>query len=178
MRSRIAAVIIVAAIVVGASVLYVYDLSALNRLNVTTSSQHQGNNLLYLEVAGSLYYAAEVTDELSVPSDGYSHFTNNSMTFMGVVFQTVCPSSVIGCPGSTSVTTTDPADVGTFIKVTMTFPDGSKETVVEAIGTNTVYAPKVSNHVKPTAGILVEYFASTKSFRAFLLVTPYKSPGV
>ncbi|MGD0395407.1 MAG: hypothetical protein ABSB26_00670 [Nitrososphaerales archaeon] len=174
MQRRSLASLAVTFLVIGAAISYGWV--TVTQRNTSVTTQQVEPKLLYLEVVGELYSAVEITDLLVIPTLGYSHFVNNSITYLGVEFQTVCPSSVIGCPGSTITTATNPADNGVFIKVSITFVGGPEETLTESIG-GLGYAPVVSSHVHPSAGILVEYIAKIHSYRAFLLVTPYSIPS-
>ena len=161
-------------LIVGAAIIYAG--TSVGQGHTTTVTRHSQNGPLYLEVVGSLFYALEVTDAVNIPSQGYVQFPNDSITFQGVKFQTICPASAPGCPGSTSGTQTNPGLSVTFLKFSVTFPDAKKETLTLGIA-GLSYAPILSTHVKPKAGILVEYIAGRSSYRAFLLVTPYTLPG-
>ena len=175
MQNRMVAVVAVVMLIVGASATYGWY--AVVQRPAPVSRQQGQTGPMFMEVAGSLYYALDVTNDLGVPSEGYAYFENSSISFLGVQFETVCPTTLIGCPGSSNSTGETSAGLpGVFVKAVVIFPDGKREILTESIEA-LVYAPVVSNHVGPKAGILVEYIPATKEYRAFLLVTPYTVPG-
>jgi hypothetical protein len=121
-----------------------------------------------MTVNGSTYCASDVSKDIVVQQPGYSYFLNSSITFMGVKFETICPSNYGGCPGSNGNSTTV---LAAAIQLSVTFSGGTKETVGGVIGDLT-YFYVLSNHLGPKAGILIEYVSSTYSYKAFLLVSP------
>jgi len=172
-KEKIAAVA-VAALVVGAGAYFYWG--AVGQRNGSTSSHNPRSILLIMEVANSLYYAVEVTDDIVFAASGYSYLKNGSVTFIGVKFQTLCPASILGCPNpGHNGTQTGLGYPGAYLKFTMTFPDGKSEGMTKAWG-NTNYSPFLSTHTKPRAGILVEYVTGPSAPRAFLLVSPYMTP--
>ncbi|HME18252.1 MAG TPA: hypothetical protein VKF15_00755 [Nitrososphaerales archaeon] len=176
MQNKIVAVVAVVMVALGASATYGWLALApqpqqtVTRLNV--------GNLLFMQVGASLYFADEVTAQTVVPSNGYSYFTNSSITFYGVKFQSVCPTSIIGCPGASNSTGATSVGIpGTFTKVTISFPDAKRETVTGGVAYQ-VFATYVTNHSGPRAGVAFEYISLTKTYRVFLLVTPYSLPQI
>ena len=176
LNKRLVVVLLAGLLVVGAGTAYVWSAGTPPNTSSTTS-QHPGSKAFYMEAAGSLFYAVEATDDVHFQSSGYAYFSNSSITFMGVKFQTICPSSILGCPNPSGNTTQTSASIsGALIWFTMKFSDGKSETTTKAIG-SPLYVPIISTHVSPKAGIIVEYFPANKSYRAFLLVSPYNLPG-
>ncbi len=159
----------VAALVVGSVLVYTLGISGRVGTVTTEVPQPPGDKPFYMEVTGAVYYAIEVTNDLSIPRQGYSHFLNASVTFMGVEFQTVCPSSTEGCPGYTGGNSTL---IGQFVKIRISFPHGGQETLTEAI-CGDAYSPLTSSHTDPAAGYVAEYVVVTSTCRSYLLVTPY-----
>jgi len=176
MQGRVVAVVAVVMLVVGASVTYGWLALRPPAPETTTVTHLNVGNILFMQVGSGLYYADEVTAQTVVPADGNSYFTNKSITFYGVTFTTVCPTSLVGCPGGTNGTAqTTEGTPGAYAKVTIQFPDGKRETIFGSVGFQ-VFATYVSNHSDPTAGVAFEYIQATKSYRVFLLVTPYTLP--
>ena len=104
-------------------------------------------------ISGSNYCLIDVSNDIVVGAPGYSYFINRSVTYMGVDFQTICPSSYQGCPNST--TTSTQMMIGA-IKFNMTFPDKTVETQGSVIG-DSEHVLIVSNHVNPKAGMQIDY---------------------
>ncbi|MBI3840591.1 MAG: hypothetical protein HY297_01310 [Thaumarchaeota archaeon] len=175
MRSNQLVAIAVAALVVGAVGVYYWNVGGLWN-NTTSTTPEPVSKQFYMEVAGSLYLAVDVTEDTVFRAPGYSYFQNNSVTFLGVKFQPICPATVIGCPNPSGGTQTNANLSVALIQVRLTFPDTHQEIVSEAIG-RLNYAPVVSNHLSPRAGVLVEYIPKTSSYKIFLLVTPYTMSG-
>ena len=159
-------------LVVGASATYAW-FTVGGQQSVTVTEVKEGN-LLFMQVGSSLYFADEVTPDTVVPVDGYAYFTNTTITFYGVTFKSVCPTTLAGCPGSGSGATSVGIP-GTYTQVTVQFPDAKRETVFGSVQSQ-VFATYVTNHSGPRAGVAFEYISLTKSYRVFLLVTPYSAP--
>jgi hypothetical protein len=175
LKARSVAVVSVIMLLLGASCTYAWF--TFGQQQPRTTTQPAGPNTLFMEVGGSLYFAAEISNLVVVPLDGNAYITNGSVTFYGVKFQMVCPTSLIGCPGSSNSTgETSEGIPGSYVKLTMSFPDSQRETVSETVQF-LGYAPVVSNHSKPRAGVVFEYIATSKTYRVFLLVTPYGTVG-
>lgn len=122
-------------------------------------------------VNGSAYYADNMTSDITVGNPGYSYFLNGSVTFMGVKFATICPPIYAGCPipPGTTVTTQETVGAGA-IRLNLTFPDGSNETIGGVIGDIT-YFFVFSHHANPQAGILIVYTSS--GYKSYLLVSSF-----
>jgi hypothetical protein len=71
------------------------------------------------------YCAIDVANDTVIGSPGYSYFLNDSVTFEGVEFQTICPSIYQGCPGANSSASSVKLGAMSFI---MAFPDNTNET--------------------------------------------------
>lgn len=119
-------------------------------------------------VGGSAYYTDNVTGDISVGNPGYSYFLNGSVTFMGVRFQTLCPPIYAGCPvpPGANATSQEPLYAGA-IRLNVSFPDGTNETIGDVIGETTSYF--LSQHSTPRAGFLI---VDTRfGYRSYLLVS-------
>ncbi len=136
--------------------------------NATSGVNPCGVGVQVIALNKTEYCSDDVTNDIILGGPGYSHFLNGSVTFMGVTFQTYCPSSSSGCPGANSSATT--VLLG-MLRFTMTFPDKTNETASAVISGST-YLPIVSNHTEPKAGMLVEtqYGAQGTAYHVFLLV--------
>jgi hypothetical protein len=139
----------------------------------TSSASPCGSAARLTAVNGSNYCAIDVSNDIVVGAPGYSYFFNGSITYMGVNFQTICPSTYQGCPGSTSSSTQ--MMIGA-IKFNMTFSGQTVETAGQAIGDST-HVLILSNHAAPRAGMQIEYgpspydaVPSTSNYHVFLLV--------
>jgi hypothetical protein len=121
-------------------------------------------------VNNSIYCAPDVSKDIIVQQPGYGYFLNSSITFMGVKFETICPSNYRGCPGSSSNSTIVYAAA---IQLNVAFSDGTKGTLGGVIGDST-YFFVISQHLEPKVGILIEYSSNTSSYKTFLLVSPSK----
>jgi hypothetical protein len=126
-----------------------------------------------MTINGSAYCTTDVSKDIVVQNPGYSYFLNGSITFMGVGFQTICPAHYSGCPGSNSTSTVVYAGA---IKVAVTFPDKSNETIGEVIG-DSHYVLIISRHNDPKVGIQIQYIpglyasgASISNYQVLLLV--------
>lgn len=141
--------------------------SSLNSTSSVTRSCGIGAQLIPLN--GTLYCADDVANDTVLGGPGYSYFLNNSVTFDGVKFQTICPSIYRGCPGSNSSSTMMYAGA---VRFNMIFPDGTNETAGAVIGDLT-YVPILSSHSNPQAGMLIEieYGANETTDHVLLLVT-------
>jgi len=124
--------------------------SSLNSAGVVTVSCGLGAQLIALNAAE--YCADDVANDTVLGGPGYSYFRNESITFMGVTFETICPSEYMGCPGANSTATLVTLGIMRF---TMAFPDKTNETQSGAIGDAT-YIPILSSHSNPRAGMLIE----------------------
>lgn len=124
---------------------------------------------------GTRFCADDVGNDTMIGDPGYSYFLNGSVTFMGVTFQTYCPSGYTGCPGAANGTATT-VFLG-IMRFTMTFPDGTNETVGAAIGDLT-YINIFSSHSNPRAGMVISISegAHVATAHVFLLVSE-ASPG-
>jgi hypothetical protein len=80
-----------------------------------------------MTVNGSLYYADNISKDISVGNPGDSYFLNGSVTFLGVKFETLCPPSYSGCPvpPGTTITTYTTMYIGA-IRLNATFPDSRR----------------------------------------------------
>jgi hypothetical protein len=83
---------------------------------------------------------------------------------MGVKFETNCQSGYVGCPGSSNHATTV---LAAAIKLTLTFPGNSNETIGDVIGASTQVII-LSNHMNPKAGIIIT--RNNTGYNVFLLV--------
>jgi len=121
-----------------------------------------------MTVNGSLYYADNVTMDISGGNPGYLHFQNTSVTFLGVKFDTYCPPSYGGCPVTTGTTIMAQTSMSIgAIRVNATFPDDSTETMNAVIG-DLDYVFLLSRHGNPQTGVLVVY---SGGYKAYLLVS-------
>jgi hypothetical protein len=174
-KNEVAVTMIVVALLVGAATVYVWEGSnpSLSRSSseatrtVTTTMQSTGPEVMLMTFNGTQYYADDVSNDFALQNPGYSYILNGSITFMGVRFETNCPSVYAGCPeppGSTKAQTIVYAGVISF---NMTWQqDKSSETAGGMIGDST-YVYFLSKRTGPSAGILIENVPSAK---AFLLV--------
>jgi hypothetical protein len=119
-------------------------------------------------VNGSLYYADDITSDITIGFPGYSFFHNASVTFLGVRFETYCPPSYGGCPVPPGVTetTVTTMTIGA-IRLNATFPDKSSEFISAPIGDDD-YIFTFMHHTNPQAGVLIVY---SEGFKAYLLVS-------
>ena len=167
---------IVVALLVGAGTVYIWEgsntstgrsLTETTR-TVTTTVQSTGPEVILMTINGTQYYADDVSNDFALQNPGYSYLLNGSITFMGVKFETNCPSGYAGCPeppGSTNQTRTIVA-LG-VLSFSMTWQqDKSSETAGGVIGDST-YVYFLSKRSGPSAGILIEY---VPPYKAFLLV--------
>jgi len=125
-----------------------------------------------MTVNGSLYYADDVSSDITLGGPGYSYFHNASVTFLGVTFETYCPPSDSGCPvpSGTTITSTTTVMLG-LIRFSATFPDGTTETMNAVIGDAT-YVYVFSRHTDPQAGILISItYGKTTTAEVYLLVS-------
>jgi hypothetical protein len=130
-----------------------------------------------MNVNGSLYYADDISKDTVVQNPGYAYFLNGSVTFDGVKFETICPSTYSGCPTPTGTAVQNQMTVmAGAVKMNVTFPDRSTETIGEVFGDST-YAFVLSQHTNPRAGLVIEYVTynypnNFPPYHAFLLVSP------
>jgi hypothetical protein len=127
-----------------------------------------------MTVNGSPYYADNVTNIMIAEDPGTFHFNNESVTFLGVKFQTVCTDYASGCPG---VPPPPPgvifvAPTGAGITMDATFPDHSSEMITGAFPLVPVYFFAFSHHTNPQAGVLIIYTTSSPGYKSYLLVSP------
>ncbi len=181
MRGAIVAVLVIVAMLAGAGAGYLFGSSATHSTPATTSTSPvntiMGKEVFLLNVSGSYYWADDVTTDAVMPNPGYGYFRNGSITFDGVRFQTICPPSYQGCPGSGGNTTILLAGA---INFNMTFSDGKTETTGNVIG-DSIFTNVLSQHT-PRAGMLVErvfdyaYPHNTVDYAVFLLVSSCGAP--
>lgn len=162
--------------VLGVSAGYLAGVS-ISRTSLTTTTAYfsttktvMNKEAFLMNVNGSFYWADDVSKDTEIGNPGYSFFLNGSVTFDGVKFQTICPSTYRDCPGSNSTSTQ--VMIG-LIMFNMTFPDKSTETATGFIGDG-IYVPIIPQH-QPRAGMLVEYVNdypnNTIDYGVFLLVS-------
>lgn len=141
-----------------------------------TSLSISHSKVFLMEVNGSLYYADDVSEDISVGAPGYSYFLNGSVAFSGVKFETICPPIYAGCPIPSGTTIQNQTIVyAGAIRLNVTFSDGNTETIGGVIGDST-YMFVLSQHAYPRAGILIEYVTynypnNFPPYHAFLLVS-------
>jgi len=124
-----------------------------------------GNQVITLN--STEYCADDVANDAAIGSPGYSYFRNDSVTFEGVKFQTICPSSYRGCPGANGSASLVMLGIMRF---TMTFPDNTNETASSVIA-DFSYAQILSNHSDPRAGMLIEItYGAHATTHVYLLV--------
>ena len=142
--------------------------SASNSTGVGTGSCGLGVQLITVRGSTTEYCADDVANDTVLGGPGYSYFRNESITFMGVTFQTICPSEYMSCPGANSTAATVMLGIMRF---TMAFPDKTNETLSGVIGDDT-YIPILSSQSNPRAGMLIEitYGAHETTDHVFLLV--------
>ena len=139
-------------------------------LTVSTGTSLCGGTSHMTTVSGTTYCTDDVTNDAVVQNPGYAYFLNGSVTFMGVTFQMICPSSFLGCPGTSNVTEKTTVLAGA-ITLVLTFPDKTTETiggVIIPMPSNGVTL--LSKHVNPTAGIMIA--RTNSSYQVNLLVQP------
>lgn len=134
--TSLAAAMVIAAIVISASFLSYTSFETTETVTttatITTTSMTTaeatgpGGVVSLMKVNGSYYWADDVSRDIVIGSPGYSYFLNGSVTFDGVKFQTICPASYRGCPGSNSSSTIIWAYAISF---NVTFPDKTTEQV-------------------------------------------------
>ncbi len=177
--TRLAIAIIVAALVISLfTYLAIITTPASTRtttVSVTEIVNHTGTSILTsvptMEVNGLLYYADNVTSDVVIQIPGYSYLLNGSVTFLGVRFTTICPPQVEGCPAPGSTVTNQSsisAIAGGAIRLSLTFPDGTNETIGGEPGPGYPSFFILSQHADPQAGILL--FTSGPD-KAYLLVS-------
>jgi hypothetical protein len=135
----------------------------------TSSARSPPTNAPTMVVNGSLYYADDITSDITIGFPGYSYFHNASVTFLGVKFETYCPLSYEGCPappGTTRTVTYTTMSLG-VIGLNATFPDKSTEYISATIGDDD-YVFAFTHHTGPQAGVLIVY---NGGFKAYLLVS-------
>jgi len=176
LKTNVVAVILVLLIAASATVGYFVGVAGQRTVTSvsTTTTTTTGSltvpviNSPTMNVNGSLYYADNVSMDISVGNPGYSYFHNGSVTFLGVKFETYCPPSYGGCPLPAGVTETKVTTVTIgLIRLNATFPDKSTETIDGLIGTID-YFYVFSHHSNPQAGILIVY---SNGYKAYLLVS-------
>jgi len=136
---------------------------------VSASSASPATNAPTMLVNGSLYYADNITSDITIGFPGYSYFNNASVTFLGVKFETYCPLSYEGCPappGTTRTITYTTMSLG-VVGLNMTFLDKSTEYISALIGDDD-YIFAFTHHTDPQAGVLIIYDGG---FKAYLLVS-------
>ncbi|HMD78372.1 MAG TPA: hypothetical protein VKF39_00130 [Nitrososphaerales archaeon] len=116
------------------------------------------------------YYVANVTDDISVPAEGYIFFVNNSVRFEGVNFTTLCPGITPWCGDQLTLTRIQGIPSAGWIELQMSFPDGKNETLLNNVGSSD-YTVLLAQHANPTAGIEFQYVAQTSQYEVFLLVS-------
>ncbi len=117
-------------------------------------------------ISGTTYCTDDVSNDAVVQNPGYAYFLNDSVTFMGVTFQMICPPSFLGCPGTSNVTEKTTMLAGA-IMVNLAFPDKTNETIGGVIGISSGITV-LSKHNDPTAGVMIS--RSGSSYDVFLLV--------
>jgi hypothetical protein len=173
----VAAAIVIAGVLISASVFFAFAQAAKTETKtVTTTSTTtllNSTQVPTMTVNGSLYYADDVSNDITLGGPGYSFFHNGSVTFLGVTFETYCPPSDSGCPVPPGTTVTTATMVYlVLIRFNATFPDGTVETVSGVIGDAT-YFYVFSQHEDPRAGILmsISYGKEATTDEVYLLVS-------
>jgi hypothetical protein len=186
MRYEVIAVLLVVLVIAGAGAGYlmgdlnvrtvtaasVNTTTATTVLTVHASSTQtvQRSVVSLLNLSGTYYWAVDVSKDTVIGMPGYSYFRNESVTFDGVKFQTICPQSYRDCPGSNSSSTIVYAGA---IRFSMTFPDNATETTGDVIG-DSIFTLVLSQH-QPRAGMLIEYVndygGNSVDYAVFLLVS-------
>jgi hypothetical protein len=144
--------------------------------SLSSSSSPSGTNDLNscpagiqtLTLNGTEFCSIDVANDTVLGGPGFSYFLNGSVEFMGVTFQTICPSNYMGCPGANSSASTVTLGIMRF---NMAFPDKTNETASQPIGDSS-YVLILSQHTGPRAGMLIEieYAAHATTGHVFLLV--------
>lgn len=172
----IAAAIVISGVLISASLFFAFgQVTKTETTTVTTTSTAtllNSTQVPTMTVNGSLYYADDVSTDMTLGGPGYSFFHNASVTFLGVTFETYCPPSDSGCPvpPGTTVTTTTTVFLS-LIRFNATFPDGITETVSGVIGDAT-YVYFFSQHTDPQAGIVISInYGKTTTAEVYLLVS-------
>jgi hypothetical protein len=113
---------------------------------------------------GTVYCSLDVTSFTTVGMQRYANM-NHPVNFMGVLFQTVCPSNYEGCPSQGPTTTTVPLGV---VILNLTFGDGTNETISVLFGDGCPSSPILTQqHLAPQAGF---YLVCGPPSKLFLLV--------
>jgi DNA-binding HxlR family transcriptional regulator len=115
---------------------------------------------------GTMYCSLDVSNDTELGVPGYAKMSQ-SFNFMGVLFTTVCPSNIAGCP--TNGTTMTFISLG-VVSLNLTFSDGSSEALYTIFGDSCPNTPVLTQqHLTPRAGFLL-YCADGSAMKLYLLV--------
>jgi hypothetical protein len=102
---------------------------------------------------GTQYCSLDVSNFTTVSLQSYANM-NHPVNFMGVLFQTVCPSYYEGCPIQGATTTVMPVGI---VELNLTFGDGTNETVSALLGISCPNSPILTQqHLAPQAGFYLD----------------------
>lgn len=132
-----------------------------------------------LSMNGSTFCAIDISSDIAIENPGYSYFLNQSVDFMGIRFVTWCPSAYAGCPGqSNGSSETQTALYTSAIRMSITFPDRTSETIGAVIG-DASHLLLISKHTDPHAGLSIQFVSNgySASYRVLLLVEDLNPPS-
>ena len=132
-----------------------------------------------LSMNGSTFCANDISSDIAIENPGYSYFLNQSVDFMGIKFVTWCPAEYAGCPGQSGGSSeTQTMLYASAIRVNITFPDKSSETIGAVIG-DTSHLLLISKHANPHAGLSIQLVSNGYStgYRVLLLVEDSNPPS-
>jgi len=102
---------------------------------------------------GTQYCSLDVSAFTTVSVQRYANM-NHPVKFMGVLFQTVCPSDYEGCPSQGATLTVMTMGV---VKLNLTFGDGTNETVSVVFADSCPNSPVLTQqHLAPQAGFYLD----------------------
>jgi hypothetical protein len=116
-------------------------------------------------IDGYAYCVSDVTDDVVIPNPGFGYFLNESVTYMGVKFVSICPHTSLECAAGLSSDETIPPAAA--MNVVLTFQDGTNETIGGVIGLSSQFST-FSTHVSPRVGL--EILWANTGYDVFLLV--------
>jgi hypothetical protein len=155
------------ALVVILSVAAAYDFLAAQGPSTKTETVDTCDNEMTFN--GTVYCSLDVTGFTTLGIPGYSYMSR-SVNFMGVLFQTVCPSDQEGCPSQKGTTVTA-WNMG-VLTFNMTFADGTSETLTALLGDTCPPPMLTQNHYSPRAGFYLDCVSGSLGgqLKLFLLV--------
>ncbi len=160
------AVAIVVGLSIGIGILYIPHQTTA-RTPFPTSTSLCGSNSSIATVNETTFCSDDVSNDIVVQNPGgYAYFLNGSIIFMGVNFTSICPQGYYGCPGMSGTKQVTTMSVG-VVRLDLTFPDQTTETIGGIIGIN-YFLTLLSTHANPRAGIML--LDTHSGYQVFLLV--------